>query len=44
MIDANVVATGGLSELIHNVEPQLIDVIDRALSLKGLRYIYEINR
>ena len=44
MKDAKVVATGGLSELIHSVEPQLIDVIDRALSLKGLRYIYEINR
>ena len=44
MKNAKVVATGGLSELIHSVEPELIDVIDRALSLKGLRYIYEINK
>lgn len=44
MQNAKVVATGGLSELINNVEPHLIDITDRALSLKGLRYIYEINK
>ena len=44
MENAKVIATGGLSELINSVEPQLIDITDRALSLKGLRYIYEINK
>lgn len=44
MQNAKVIATGGLSELITSVEPQLIDITDRALSLKGLRYIYEINK
>ncbi len=43
MKDAKVVATGGLSELVYNTEPELIDVIDRALALKGLKYIYDIN-
>ncbi len=44
MKGAKVVATGGLSELVENTEPELIDVIDRALALKGLKYIYDINR
>lgn len=44
MEGAKVVATGGLSELVENVEPQLIDVTDRALALKGLKYIYDINK
>ncbi len=43
MKDAKVVATGGLSELIEDVEPNLMDVIDRALALKGLNYIYKLN-
>ncbi len=43
MKDAKVVATGGLSELVFNTEPELIDVVDRALALKGLKYIYDIN-
>ena len=43
MQGAKVVATGGLSELVENVEPNLIDVTDRALALKGLKYIYDRN-
>ena len=44
MKGAKVVATGGLSELIDKVEPELIDITDRALALKGLKYIYDLNR
>ena len=44
MKGAKVVATGGLSQLVENVEPQLIDVTDRALALKGLKYIYDRNK
>ena len=44
MKGAQVVATGGLSELIAGVEPELIDITDRALALKGLKYIYDLNR
>lgn len=40
---AKVVATGGLSALIDNVEPDLIDITDRALALKGLKHIYDLN-
>ncbi len=43
MEEAIVVATGGLSALIEKVEPDLIDVTDRALALKGLNYIYHLN-
>ncbi len=44
MVEAKVVATGGLSELISQVEPNLVDVTDRALALKGLNFIYHLNR
>lgn len=44
MRGAKVVATGGLSELIDKVEPDIIDITDRALALKGLKYIYDLNR
>jgi len=40
---ATVVVTGGLSETIAK-EVKQIDVIDRSLTLEGLRLIYEINR
>ncbi len=43
MQGAKVVATGGLSALIDNVEPDLIDITDRALALKGLKHIYDLN-
>ncbi len=40
--DAKVVATGGLSQLVHT-DSQEIQIIDRALPLKGLKYLYEMN-
>ena len=40
--NAKVIATGGLSNIIYNVEP-LFDYIDRELSLKGLFEIYRQN-
>ena len=43
MKGAKVVATGGLSELITNVDKNVFDVINRELSLVGLKYIYELN-
>lgn len=39
-----VVATGGLSRMIHEEEPGLFDVVDHDLTLKGLRMILLRNR
>ena len=44
MKNAKVVATGGLSEIVASTEPTLFDVVDRALALKGLKYVYDRNR
>lgn len=44
MKGAKVIATGGLSELVENTEPDLLDVVDRALALKGLKLIYDLNK
>lgn len=44
MEKAKVVATGGLSELVERADDSLIDVIDRALALKGLKFIYDLNK
>ena len=44
MTGAKVVATGGLSALISEVEPNIVDVTDRALALKGLNFIYHLNK
>ena len=44
MKGAKVVSTGGLSELISQIEPNIVDVTDRALALKGLNYIYHLNQ
>ncbi len=41
--DAVVVATGGMASLVAD-EGGIIDKLDRALTLKGLRLIYERNR
>ncbi len=41
--NAKVIATGGLSLLIDQ-EVAGIDIIDRSLSLKGLKYLYEMNK
>lgn len=43
MKDAKVIATGGLCELVDSVEPDIIDIKDRALALKGLKIIYDRN-
>lgn len=42
--ECKVIATGGLSELITSVDSQVIDVIDRYLTLKGLKLIYNMNK
>lgn len=42
MKGAKVVATGGLCELV--ADKTLFDVYDRALALKGLKIIYELNK
>ena len=43
--DAKVVATGGLSQLIMGVEEEkILDIVDRSLTLKGLKIIYDMNK
>lgn len=42
--DVKVIATGGLSELVAANNKKLFDVVDRALSLKGLKYLYNLNK
>ena len=43
--DVKVIATGGLSEIILGVdEEKIIDVVDRSLTLKGLKLIYDMNK
>lgn len=41
--NAHVIATGGLSELMNGSKQKIIDVIDRDLTLNGLKYIYDLN-
>ncbi len=41
--EAKVIATGGMSELVKSGGAKCIDVVDRALSLKGLKILYELN-
>lgn len=41
--NAKVLATGGMSQLVTQTDGNIIDVVDRALSLKGLRLIYLDN-
>ncbi len=41
--NVKVIATGGLGQVIAK-EAKCIDVIDRSLTLEGLRILYEINR
>ncbi len=36
-----VIGTGGLSGVIHKEEPSIFNIIDRDLTLKGLKIIYE---
>lgn len=42
--NAKIIATGGMSQLVTTGAPALIDVVDRALSLKGLQILYERNK
>lgn len=41
--DLKVIATGGLSELVHEVNDSLFDIMDRELSLEGLNILYHLN-
>jgi len=41
--DVKVIATGGLATLIES-ESEVIDLIDKFLTLDGLNYIYRLNR
>lgn len=40
--NAKVIATGGLSMLVNN-DSKEIEIVDRALSLKGLKCLYKLN-
>lgn len=40
--DVKTIATGGFSEIISK-EVSCIDVVDRLLTLKGLKYLYQLN-
>ncbi|MBR1747447.1 MAG: type III pantothenate kinase [Clostridia bacterium] len=40
---AKVIATGGMSQLVTQTDSRIIDVVDRALSLKGLKILYYEN-
>ena len=41
--NAKVIATGGMSQLVTQTDSRIIDVVDRALSLKGLKILYYEN-
>lgn len=38
-----VIATGGLTEVIEDTDSDYVDIIDRKLTLKGLKIIYDMN-
>ena len=42
--NAKVVATGGLTSVILSETNDFIDHYDRALTLKGLQILYELNK
>ena len=42
--DVKVVATGGMSQLLTSGGEKYFNVIDRALSLKGLKILYDMNK
>lgn len=44
MENAKVIATGGLSEVVVNTDNSIIDTVDRSLSLKGLKILYDLNK
>ena len=41
--DARVIATGGYARLLAE-QTKIIEIVDRDITLVGLRYIYEMNR
>ena len=41
--EAKVVATGGLSQLVQSGEEKILDIVDRSLTLKGLKLLYDAN-
>ncbi|NLL55809.1 MAG: type III pantothenate kinase [Clostridiales bacterium] len=43
-MDAKVIATGGMSQLVTQTNSKIVDVIDRSLSLKGLKILYDMNK
>lgn len=42
--EVKVIATGGMSELVTSGGSKIIDTVDRALSLKGLKILYNLNK
>ena len=42
--EVKVIATGGMSQLVTSGGTKIIDVVDRALSLKGLLALYNLNK
>ena len=40
--DAKVIATGGLSEIVSS-NSDVIDIVDRTLTLRGLYLLYKLN-
>ena len=42
--NVKVIATGGMSQLVTSGGTKIIDVVDRALSLKGLLRLYQLNK
>ena len=41
--DAKVVATGGISDVVNKCV-DVIDVVDRTLTLRGLNIMYQLNK
>jgi type III pantothenate kinase len=42
--DCQVIGTGGLISMIHSSRQGLIDIVDPLLTLKGLKYLFELNK
>ncbi|MDD3947772.1 MAG: type III pantothenate kinase [Clostridia bacterium] len=42
--DVKVIATGGMSQLLTSGSAKYFNVIDRSLSLKGLKVLYDLNK
>ncbi|MDR0696564.1 MAG: type III pantothenate kinase [Christensenellaceae bacterium] len=42
--NTKVIATGGMCELITPGAPYLVDIVDRTLSLQGLKILYDMNK